>query len=327
MSFMDARDFGSKPGSGGAATAANEAIDRRERLRRLAMETIDIAKDPYFMRNHSGKYECRLCLTLHSNEGNYLAHTQGKRHQTNLAKRAQRELEERENSAANAAHLKSRRPMIATPKTPRIGRPAYRVTKQYDRAGKEKSLLFQVEYPEIDCGDDAKPPRHRYMSSFEQRQEPADRRYQYLLFAAEPYEVIGFKIPNMEMVKSDEKFYAHWDAEKKVYTLQLTYKAGGRMIANKGGPPPMHPVQQQQPPPPQMQMQMQMPQHVPPRHMMMMQPPPPSMPPPGPPPYFYSGVPPPQMPQIPQMPPPPMQPPPSMPPPAAFPPPAPPRHL
>lgn len=55
-----------------------QAIDRRERLRRLALETIDLSKDPYFMRNHLGQYECRLCLTLHNNEGNYLAHTQVK---------------------------------------------------------------------------------------------------------------------------------------------------------------------------------------------------------------------------------------------------------
>lgn len=41
-----------------------------------------------------GSYECKLCLTLHNNEGNYLAHTQGKRHQTNLAKRAAREAKE-----------------------------------------------------------------------------------------------------------------------------------------------------------------------------------------------------------------------------------------
>lgn len=40
---------------------------------------------------HGVSYECKLCLTLHNNEGNYLAHTQGKRHQTNLAKRAARE--------------------------------------------------------------------------------------------------------------------------------------------------------------------------------------------------------------------------------------------
>lgn len=30
------------------------------------------------MRNHLGQYECRLCLTLHNNEGNYLAHTQAR---------------------------------------------------------------------------------------------------------------------------------------------------------------------------------------------------------------------------------------------------------
>jgi hypothetical protein len=32
-----------------------QGIDRRERLRRLALETIDLAKDPYYMRNHLGQ--------------------------------------------------------------------------------------------------------------------------------------------------------------------------------------------------------------------------------------------------------------------------------
>ena len=52
---MDARDAGSKVGSGGVASAQASAIDRRERLRRLALETIDLAKDPYFMKNHLGR--------------------------------------------------------------------------------------------------------------------------------------------------------------------------------------------------------------------------------------------------------------------------------
>jgi len=43
-----------------------------------------IFQDPYFMKNHLGSYECKLCLTLHNNEGSYLAHTQGKKHQANL---------------------------------------------------------------------------------------------------------------------------------------------------------------------------------------------------------------------------------------------------
>lgn len=79
---------GSKTGSGGHLSESQAALERKERLRKLALETIDITKDPYIMRNHLGTYECKLCLTLHPNEGNYLAHTQGKRHQSNLGRRA-----------------------------------------------------------------------------------------------------------------------------------------------------------------------------------------------------------------------------------------------
>ena len=77
---------GGKTGTG-YSTSASAAAERKERLRKLAMETIDLSKDPYFMQNHLGFYECKLCLTLHKTEGNYLAHTQGKRHQENLGAR------------------------------------------------------------------------------------------------------------------------------------------------------------------------------------------------------------------------------------------------
>jgi splicing factor 3A subunit 2 len=111
---------GSKVGSGGQLSESQAALERKERLRKLALETIDISKDPYFMRNHVGTYECKLCLTLHPNEGNYLAHTQGKRHQYNLGRRAAME-------AKNAAP----RPMVAKEVTKkpvmRIGRPGYKV--------------------------------------------------------------------------------------------------------------------------------------------------------------------------------------------------------
>jgi splicing factor 3A subunit 2 len=32
----------------------------------------------------------------------------------------------------------------------------------------------------------------------------------YLLFAAEPYEVISFKVPNAEVDKSEGKLFTHW---------------------------------------------------------------------------------------------------------------------
>merc|ERR1711865_1246189 len=143
---------GSKPGSGGAASGQNEAIERRERLRKLALETIDIQKDPYFMKNHLGQYECKLCLTLHMNEGNYLAHTQGKRHQYNLGRRAH---QEEKDSQILPQPVKAK---VQVRKTTKIGRPGYRETNQ-------RSLIFQVDYPEI---EDGLQPRHRFMSAYEQ---------------------------------------------------------------------------------------------------------------------------------------------------------------
>ncbi|KAL9239963.1 hypothetical protein vseg_014233 [Gypsophila vaccaria] len=257
------REWGSKPGSGGAASSQNEAIDRRERLRRLALETIDLAKDPYFMRNHLGSYECKLCLTLHNNEGNYLAHTQGKRHQTNLAKRAARE-------AKDAPAQPQPHKLKVTPRrSVKIGRPGYRVTKQYDPDTKQRSLLFQIEYPEIE--DNARP-RHRFMSSFEQRVESFDKRFQYLLFAAEPYETIGFKVPSTEIDKSTPKFFSHWDPDSKMFTLQLYFKVKPPE-ANKPPPPPAVPSDTSAPGVPPRPLGQ--PPHAP------LQPPPPQGPPPG----------------------------------------------
>ena len=56
--------------------------------------------------------------------------------------------------------------------------------------------------------------------------EPPDKDWQFLLFAAEPYETIGFKIPNQEIDKNPTKFFTSWDDENKVFTLQLYFRAG-----------------------------------------------------------------------------------------------------
>lgn len=106
---------------------------------------------------------------------------------------------------------------------PKIGKPGYRVTKMRDPTTNQRSLLFQIEYPKI---DENFQPRHRFMSSFEQRIEPRDKNWQYLLFAAPPYDTIAFKIPNLEVEKDPEsktgyKIYWNWDRDKLVYTVRL----------------------------------------------------------------------------------------------------------
>eukprot|EP00440_Ansanella_granifera_P039694 gb/GFBE01043054.1/.p1 GENE.gb/GFBE01043054.1/~~gb/GFBE01043054.1/.p1 ORF type:complete len:242 (+),score=63.97 gb/GFBE01043054.1/:1-726(+) len=205
---------GHKFGTGGPATDQEIAADRRERLRKLALETIDLSKDPYFMRNHLGSYECKLCLTLHTNEGSYLAHTQGKKHQINLARRAAREKQD--------ATIQPQPQTSSGPrKTVKIGRPGYRVTKERDPDTQQKALLFEIEYPEA---LEKIKPRHRFMSAYEQKVEPPEGNFQYLLLACEPYETIAFKVPNMEIDKNDHKFYSSWDGQRKVFTMQVFFK-------------------------------------------------------------------------------------------------------
>ena len=57
MGFSDADMMGrgSKTGSGKLSSESQANVERRERLRKLAMETVDLNKDPYFLRNHLGE--------------------------------------------------------------------------------------------------------------------------------------------------------------------------------------------------------------------------------------------------------------------------------
>ena len=116
---------------------------------------------------------------------------QGKKHQSNLARRAAKEAKE---APVQPAPLKAG---VDIKKFVKIGRPGYRVTKQRDPDNGQQSLLFEIDYPEIAEGI---MPRHRFMSAYEQKVEPPDRKWQYLLFAAEPYETIAFKVRINEII-------------------------------------------------------------------------------------------------------------------------------
>ena len=212
---------GSKFGGGGVMSEQHAAAERRERLRKLALETIDLAKDPYFLKNHLGTFECKLCLTLHTTEGNYLAHTQGKRHQNNLGRRAAREekmgLAAKAPAAAAAAAQQQQHQQQQQQAAIKIGRPGYKVTKSRDPQTNQRTLLFEVDYPQA-----ADQPRHRFMSTFEQRVEPPDKAFQFLLFACEPYETVAFKIPNEPLDKREGAFLTNWDPDGKTFTLRLS---------------------------------------------------------------------------------------------------------
>ena len=82
---------------------------------------------------------CACCIAVqHSSSPNHVsAARQGKRHQQNLAKRAAREAADKPAQPAPNKRASLR-------KVVKIGRPGYRVTKQYDAETDQRSLLFQA---------------------------------------------------------------------------------------------------------------------------------------------------------------------------------------
>lgn len=225
-------------GSGGQATADESAYQRKQRLQSLLINSIDITNDPYFMRNHLGSYECKLCLTIHLSEGNYLAHTQAKRHQQNLLRRNIKLA--KHNPSNTTTNQPNNNQQLNKPIIKRIGRPGYRLMKQYDSITAQRSIVWQIEYPL--CYSNIQP-RNRFMSSIEHKQycqtnnmnmnniinhpqhDTTDiNKYQYILFACDPYDIIGFAIPAQSIDRATNKLLTHWDDNKKLFTLQLYFK-------------------------------------------------------------------------------------------------------
>jgi splicing factor 3A subunit 2 len=137
---MFGREHGAKKGAGDLASEELVKLQRKERLRGIAAVVFDIKNDPYVMKNHIGGLECRLCSTPHPNEANYMVHTEGKRHKENLAKRM---AQLNKNKPATAAPVVERK-KIEVRRTPKIGRPGFKIVKQLDRERNRHSLLFRV---------------------------------------------------------------------------------------------------------------------------------------------------------------------------------------
>lgn len=71
-------------------------------------------------------------------------------------------------------------------------------------------------------------PRRRFMSAWEQKREPPNKAYQYLIVAAEPYETIAFRIPAREIEdEADDAGYwnwSYWDPDTKQYSFQFMFR-------------------------------------------------------------------------------------------------------
>lgn len=159
-------------------------------------------------------------MTVHQNDGSYLAHTQGRKHQTNLARRHAREEKEAKNRDGVQPGLLAG---VAVKKNViKIGVPGYRATKIRDPLTRQNGLLIQLQYPNITQGV---TPKIRFMSAFEQKvEEPPDKNFQYLVIAAEPYETVAFKIQSRDIDKAHDKYFTWFDEDSKDFWVQILFK-------------------------------------------------------------------------------------------------------
>ncbi|ODQ77094.1 hypothetical protein BABINDRAFT_42170 [Babjeviella inositovora NRRL Y-12698] len=238
---MDYSDrVNSKQGSGGVADSSLTNVHRRQRVAQLISSKINIDQDPYIFKNHLGLLECKLCLTTHVSEGSILSHMQGRKHQTNLQRRALKngidpntglpQTADNQNRPYNQYSLSQH---VAPEKKTfiKVGKPSYKISKIRHPQTFQLGLLFQVNLPLIKAGTH---PFHRFMSVYEQnmqinqKQAQINGNFQHLVVSAEPYENIAFRIPAKEIEKLDEKegekFWTYWDDDTKEYFVQFFYK-------------------------------------------------------------------------------------------------------
>ena len=212
------RDVNAKYGSGGRMNSIEWKQHKAEKLRELQRDTIDISKDPYIRENHLGTFDCVLCKTVHPTQTNYLTHATGRRHRKRLINKALAEEEKKKKEEERRLFLEKKSGLIVdgvkVRKSPNIGKPAYRVTKINEEGN--RSFKFEVWYPDHEEGF---IPQYRVMSTYEQKREERDNRYQFLLFACYPYKTIAFKIPRVLIARTSED----WEPTAKAFTLQVYF--------------------------------------------------------------------------------------------------------
>jgi splicing factor 3A subunit 2 len=207
-------DVGGRTGAG-EYNAQLDKLQRTNRLSTLKLQDKDLSEEQNLFRNQYGLLECKLCCTHHRTEASYIAHTYGKQHQRN-AERRRVVLARKEAMVGGCRTSSQPKPPPAAHKLPKIGDPAFSIYRTKNPSG-SLSVLFELTYDQIRKNT---APKYRIMSTFEQKIEPPDPRYQFVVFAAQPYTTVAFKIPNMPIIQ--DQIIEEWKPSEHLYTFQVT---------------------------------------------------------------------------------------------------------
>merc|ERR1712032_734488 len=231
MSFIDAREFGSRHGSG-YLTYKEEDKTRRERLQHIAVERLRLDNDPFFKKYSKGTIECNICCTLHISEANYLNHTHGKRHIMKLALKYTPKLTTTFYINLKQFQIKSK-----------CLNPGFKIIKKLEKDTNTAILFFLLCYNDIATDIE---PNYIILIKKKKRSEKIIVYVAYIVFTVDYYEKVGFKIPfsaydnliNLDFIikfENDITSYfkieysikyssSEWDPLNKRFSLNIYYQ-------------------------------------------------------------------------------------------------------
>ncbi|KAL6449566.1 sap62 Pre-mRNA-splicing factor sap62 [Candida maltosa Xu316] len=226
----------SKKGAGGIASNEDINVQTKKRVQELlATHVLDLDNDPYVFRNHLGMLECKLCLTTHINESSYISHLGGRKHHLNLERR--RILDEKQNK-----HRQQDTELVEKRHWKKIGKPTYKITKIRDpdslKITVDEPMFKIMSYHELTSKNQNNCLKFIEKTKEELSEEEDDddtenleKKYQYLVISAEPYDNVAIIIPSHKKIdkpreenKMSDSYWWHWDIDTKEFFLQFLYK-------------------------------------------------------------------------------------------------------
>lgn len=244
---------GSKKGSGGIASDAQQNLQRRKQVEQLLKngedipysfqnsdqneEEVKLRRNPYIYKNHSGKFICKLCNTMHMSWSSVERHINGKKHGINLLKRGGTEIEASTKDVIDSDITFRKRVDEFRLRLRKNGIiPKCKIMKVKNPDTGKIGIAVQVLYPEenSEIYIDNQQPLFRIISGLELPGDDNNDK-KYIVIAFEPFENIAIDIPNnvvtvnngtgtnKDSIDDLNSKCAYWDKQNKKFYIQLFF--------------------------------------------------------------------------------------------------------
>lgn len=246
---------GSKKGTGGIASDAQQNLQRRKQVNDLLsqgeevpftfqdeQDEFKLRKNPDIYRNHSGKLVCKLCNTMHVSWTSVERHVTGKKHHLNVLKRGGTGMQHsKQLTTSKEQQFQDEVQKLRSEIKHNGVKPDLQVIKVKDSKRELPGIVAKVKYQKdkrLGSEEDIDfMPYIRIMSSMELT-ESKTTDSKYLVIAFEPFENIAVELPDVEIVPNDydgvkedllvpddlNRKCTYWDKDNYEFYIQLFFR-------------------------------------------------------------------------------------------------------